>query len=170
MSKIQARLMIEILGRPPENVKEALNTITTKIGSESGVKIINKQYHEPIPAQDSKDLFTAFVEIEAEFDTIENYLGIVFAYMPSNVEMISPEKITLSNAQLSEIASKITQRLHDYDAITKRTLVERDIVLQRLREVAPEEFKRLTTPPQQVRQQPKSQEPKKKAKNPKKRK
>ena|SRR3989344_2490396 len=141
MDKIQALLVIEILGRPPEHIKEALNTLVVKLGSEKGVRITNKNYYDPVPAKDSDSLFTTFAEIEVEFDSIENYFGILFAYMPSHVEVIYPEKITLTNSHLNEFANILVRRLHDYDAIAKKLVFERDVMMEKLKEVAPNLFK-----------------------------
>lgn len=144
MDKIQALLVIEILGRPAEHVKESLNTLVLKLGSEKGVRITNKTYHDPVPAKDSDSLFTTFAEIEVEFDSIENYFGVLFAYMPSHVEVTYPEKLDLTNIHLNEFANVLVRRLHDYDAIVKKVIFERDLMLQKLKEVAPNLFKEQT--------------------------
>ena len=64
--------------------------------------------------------------------------------------------------------------MHDYDAITKKNINERDFVLDKLREAAPHVFKALTTPPQaqqtqQVQKKPTKQKVKSKASSKKKR-
>ena len=152
MEKLHASLILEILGRPIENVKEAIQNIVAKMSSEKGVKILNKNYHEPIPVEGSEDLFTTFAEVEIEFDAIENYLGILFAYMPSNIDVINPERINITNVNLNDLGNRVVQRLHEYDAITKNSIVERDIVLEKLKEFVPEVYKELTTPPDQRKQ------------------
>lgn len=143
MEKIQTVMVLEILGRPKEHVVKALEELIEKLGKEKGVNITNKEIHEPIPAQDSDTLFTTFTEVEVEFDTLENYLRILFNYMPANVEIMRPENLSLTNSMLSEIGSSIVQKLHNYDAITKKALVEREILLKKLKEVAPEELDKL---------------------------
>ncbi|MEK6928907.1 MAG: hypothetical protein AABW65_03050 [Nanoarchaeota archaeon] len=134
MDKLQARLILEILGRPANHIKEALNELTKKLASEPGVKVIEKIIHEPVLVKDAKNLYTAFVEISLEFDSLSNYFGIIFAYMPSNIELFYPEKISLSNEELNQFGNKILQRLHDYDAITKNILTQKNILESKLRE------------------------------------
>ncbi len=145
--EIQANLILEILGRPPERISEALNALVEKLGSEKGVKILEKTFHEPIQVEGSTNLFTSFAEVTAEFKEIGNLLGILFAYMPSHVEVIKPEKLSFSNAELNDIANKLIQRLHGYDAIAKTMLNEKEFILQKLKEAAPEVHKEITTPP-----------------------
>lgn len=140
MKKIQARMILEILGRPPEHIKEAMTVLLQRLKSEPGVAIIEETHHEPIKVQDSKDLYTTFSEIIFEVESLTMYFGIIFAYMPSNVEILFPQEIAMANADLNEITGLLTQRLHDYDSIAKRMVNERHILEQKLREVAPHLF------------------------------
>ncbi|MEK6844294.1 MAG: hypothetical protein AABX83_02605 [Nanoarchaeota archaeon] len=141
MEKLQANLVLEILGRPKEHVTEALNELVNKLGTEKGIKIIEKKLHEPISVKDANELFTTFAHVLVELDSLENYFGIMFAYMPSNFEIINPEKMMLSNVNLNELAGKLIERLHNYDAITKKALMDNEILAKKLHEVAPHLFK-----------------------------
>jgi len=149
MENIQANLILEILGRPVEHIKQALTELTENLEKEKGVKVVNKKLHEPVPIKEAQSLFTAFAEIEAEFETIESYLGVLFAYMPAHTEIIQPEKLPLSNTDLNELANTVLVRLHNYDAVTKKVLNERLFLIEKIKEEAPELFKKLTTPPEQ---------------------
>lgn len=145
--KLEVIMILELLGRPPEHLEEGLKTLVTKLSSEKGIKIKEKVFHPPTPIKDSKDLFTAFAEITAEFNELGNFFGIIFAYMPSHIELIKPESIKLSNSDLNDTGNKLIQRLHSYDAIVKNTLNERDFLLEKLKDAAPEIYKQITTPP-----------------------
>src|SRR3989344_4990381 len=166
MEKMKVQLIIEIMGRPAEHIKEALNTLVVRLGSEKGVNVLEKTYHEPMLIKESNDLFTAFAEVTAELETIENYLGILFAYMPSHIEIINPSKVTFPNYDLTELGNKIVQRLHEYDAITKNMITERNILAHHLQNENPELFKKLTTPPE--KNPPEQKLPNSKSKKPKK--
>ncbi|MBX4196566.1 hypothetical protein KW805_03185 [Candidatus Pacearchaeota archaeon] len=146
MEKLHVSLIIEILGRPAEHVKEALNTLVIKLGSEKGVKILEKTYHDPVAVKDAKDLFTAFAEVVVELDSIMNYFGIIFAYLPAHIEIISPESTTLKNVELNEVGHRLVQRLHDYDAITKNALMEKDFLVQKLNQLAPGMVEKIFNP------------------------
>ena len=158
MEKIKAHLVIEILGRPAEHIKKALFDLLLKLKEEKGISLIDQKVHEPVLAPNSKDLFTTFTEVSVELDSLANYFGIIFAYMPSHIEITNPEKIQMSNYDLNELGNILVQRLHHYDAITKSTLFERDSALAKLREVAPHLFKKqeqLKENQQQNKKQPK---------------
>lgn len=142
MEKIKSTLVLEILGRPAEHIKKALIDLTEKLGAEKGVKLLEKTIHEPSPVKDTKDIYTAFAEVSLEFDSLENYLGILFTYMPAHVEITSPASLEITNADLSGLGNKLLARLHDYDAITKKFIHERNFLLDKLRETAPHLFRK----------------------------
>src|SRR3989344_2696709 len=103
MSKMQVNMVIEIMGRPIEHVAESLKQLVEKMANEKGVTVLERIYHDPIKVEKSEDLFTTFAEITAEFDSLNNYFGIIFAYLPSHNEIINPEKINMSNYDLTEL-------------------------------------------------------------------
>jgi hypothetical protein len=158
MGKIELRIILEVLGRPPEHVTEALTGLILRLASEKGVKVIEKTIHEPVLVQDSKDIYTTFAEVHLEVETLANYFGIIFGYMPSNVEIISPEQITLPNVELNDLGNRLLGRLHDYDAIAKKMIFEKDYLTTQLKQFAPHLFKK-----EQIEQQAVPQETKKKS-------
>ena len=161
MEKILVNIVIEILGRPAEHVKEALNTMIVKLKTEKGTRVIETKNHEPVPVEKSNGLFTSFSEISLEFDSLSHFLGVIFAYMPAHIEMISPERVTLTNTDMNEVVNRIVLRLHDYDAITKKAMYEQQILIKKLQEVAPHLFQQPVAPT--VNQQKKEVKQKKKS-------
>ena len=166
MEKLHVGIILEILGRPKENLISALEGLINKLGAEPGVKVLRQTIHEPVLAKDSKDLFTSFAEVTLELDSLSNYFGILFAYMPANIELISPERITLPNDELNLLANRLAARLHDYDAITKKAVVERDFLIKKLREAAPHLFKQQpqNAVQKETKEKSKRSKPKKKSK------
>ena len=146
MNELKANFVLEILGRPKEHIEGAIASLIEKLGKENGIKVKESKVHEAMAVQDAEDLFTTFAELEVEFKSIENYLVALFAYMPSHVEIIEPEKISLTNTYFNDIGNMLLQRLHNYDAITKKTIVDRELLIQKLKEVAPEELNKMLTP------------------------
>jgi len=145
MEKIQANAVIEILGRPKEYIYDSLkNLIKVKIANEKGIKVIEQDVHEPVLAKDSKDLFTTFAEITLDFDSLDVYLNFMFAYMPSHLDIAYPEELVLKNEDLNLLGNRLSQRLHDYDAIVKNALMENEILKKKLMEVAPHLFNQQT--------------------------
>lgn len=130
------------MGRPAEHVKQSLTNLVMKIASDKGVKLISKEIHEPVKIETSKDLFSSFAEVSLELDSIANYLQIIFNYMPAHIELVRPEEIAFTNRDLNEMANALVQKLHQYDAIAKNSMIEKDIMMKKLYEVAPQLFKK----------------------------
>jgi hypothetical protein len=146
--KIRAVIILEILGRPKEHVTESLDGLIKKISEEKGIKIIEKKSHEPKKLEESEEemtkhgeIFTSFAEVEIEFDKIDDLIKIIFNYMPSSVEIVSPEKISFDNVFLSDMLTGLILKLHRYDEIAKTVLFEREKVMKRLKELEGKEGK-----------------------------
>ncbi len=137
MDSIQIQIVMEVLGRPASNVQQALASVVTKLASEKGVKVLERKFHEPVKVPNAEDLYTSFVEVTLEIDSLDRYFAVLFSYMPSHVELIYPERITLDNAALNQFANQLMQRLHNYDAVVKNVMMERDVLLKRIEQDAP---------------------------------
>jgi hypothetical protein len=122
--EFQARLILEIIGRPASNLTEALNAIADRLSKEKGVKLLERKVHPPVDVKDVKDLYTTFAELLIECDSMSTFFSIIFAYMPANIEIIKPDEITLRNSDITGMANKIIQRVHYYDAIARRLMVD----------------------------------------------
>jgi hypothetical protein len=140
--KIQSRIILEVLGRPKEEVASALDLLIKNISKEPGVSVVGSDMHEPVLAKESKDIFTAFAEVTLETATLEHLFGLLFAYMPSNVEILSPQELAYTNASLNHFANVLLHRLHNYDAIAKKLMNEKNYLTQELYKVAPHLFKK----------------------------
>lgn len=146
MEKLQAQFIFEVLGRPPENVTDALEMLVKKLDTEKGVHVLERKIHPPVQVKDAKDLFTSFAEVVLETDSMATLVGISFAFMPSNVELISPENLEIKNEDINQLLSTLVTRLHNYDAITKKMIEDKHILLKKLFEVAPQMFKKEYAP------------------------
>lgn len=139
--KICASFVLEILGRPADHVTDSLKGIIAKLETENGIDVNKKKLHEPKEVDmkgkevpEDKKLFTSFAEIEAEFETIERLMATAFNYMPSNIEIISPAKVSFGNFHLSELLTSIILQLHKYDEVTKKLFMDREILMNKIKE------------------------------------
>ena len=95
--KIKAVYMFEILGRPPEHIKAALNEFIDKLGEIKGVKVLNKKVSEPKHMDDdeSKNFYVTFGEAELEIDDVYTAFFVVFNMLPANVEILEPKHLRI---------------------------------------------------------------------------
>lgn len=167
MEMLQIRIILEVLGRPADNVQHALASVVTKLASEKGIKVAESIFHEPAPVPNARDLFTAFAEVTLEVSSLEQYFAILFSYVPSHAELLHPERITLDSARLNQFANLILNRMHNYDAVVKNVIVERDILLKKIRQEAPRVLQQIAQSKQNAAPLP-QKKPKKTEKNAKK--
>lgn len=131
---INAVVVLEVIGRPPEHLIETLNELIDKIDNEQGISVIDKKINEPVLMKERNDFYTSFAEIEVESEEILNLAILVFKYMPANVEIISPELIALTNNGWNDILNETIRRLHGYDEIARVMQVEKAVLEKKLKE------------------------------------
>jgi hypothetical protein len=131
--KINATIIIEVLGKPKEHLVETLEKIIEKISQEKGIEIKDKKINEPQELKDKKEFFTNFAEIELEFDNAFDLMILIFKYMPANIQINYPEKITLDNSSFTAILNELARRLHGYDEIARVIQMEKKILTDKLR-------------------------------------
>jgi hypothetical protein len=139
--KIKALIVIEMLGRPVEHLTEVMNKFIDKIKEEKGVSIANKNIHKPKIVEKDKEnekqtatgeLFTMFSEIELETEHIMDLIRVIFKYMPSHVEIISPEDFSMSNTDFNSILNEIIAMLHNYDSVAKGAIMKNQVLENQL--------------------------------------
>jgi len=136
MVEIKAMLIFEMLGRPVEHLKSTLEGFVGKISEEKGIEILDKKTHEPKRLEEAQqEIYTTFAETEINFEDIDALLKIIFVYMPSHIEIISPKEFQVKNFEIGTLMSEIARKLHQYDEIAKRLSVERNILMKQLQEL-----------------------------------
>ncbi len=132
MTALTAKFIIEILGRPAEHLKTALAELVDKMGTEKGVAVLNKEIHKPKPVEKVDNLWTTFADVEMRFETLPIFFNAIMTYLPAHIEVYEPEYFKLNTFEVNEFANFVVARLHNYDALAKRTMSERDILINKL--------------------------------------
>lgn len=135
---IIAAIMIEAIGKPPEHITQTLKDIIEQIEKEDGVKVIDKRINEPAPMKERDDFYTNFAEVEIEVEEIVHLAVLLIKYMPSHVEIISPELIVLTNDGWNDILNELLRKLHGYDEVARVIEMEKGILENKLRAVLKE--------------------------------
>ncbi|MDO8528507.1 MAG: hypothetical protein Q7S06_01285 [Nanoarchaeota archaeon] len=133
--EITTTLIFDIIGTPSEYLTESLNKLIDEINKEKGVKVSSRKVNEPVLMKDQTDFYTTFAEVEIIAEQVSQVVLVMFKYMPANVEIVSPEHISISNNALSDVLSEITRRLHSYDEVARIMQVEKNVLENKLREI-----------------------------------
>src|SRR3990172_152271 len=133
--RIKAILLLEIIGKPAEYLTTTLEDIIKKIGEEKGVEVVAKDIKDPVEMEKQKGFYSSFAEVEVDVGDILYLAILMFKYMPSHIEVVSPEEVTLTNSGWSDIFSELVRKLHSYDEVVTVLQMEKKILENKLREV-----------------------------------
>ena len=136
-SNIKALFIFEILGKPPEHIKNALGEFIDKLGEQKGIEILRKEVHEPKPVEKEgmEGMFSSFAEVELIADNLSLIFDITLNMLPSHVEILAPRELTFKNFDLSSVVSNLAVKIHRYDEIAKAVIMERNTLIKRNEEL-----------------------------------
>lgn len=132
MVVLKAKFIIEILGRPIEHLEKSLSELIEKMGSEKGNSILHKEIHKPKAVEKAENLWTTFADIDLSFESIPLFFSSIMTYLPAHIEIYEPELFKLNAFELNEFANFVVGRLHNYDALAKRMMNEREVLINKL--------------------------------------
>ena len=124
-SKILFRAVIEVLGKPKEHVEESIRAYLDKLKTNQDYEFINEEIAE-IKKQEEQDLWGIFAEIEVKTSSTELLTDFCFNYMPSQIEILEPSEMKLSDDEISGILNSFQAKLHQVDMVAKQVKKERD--------------------------------------------
>ena len=116
--KIHARALIELVGKPKEHVEKALKEYVENIDNHPDIKLLKSDYAEII---EKDNLFSTFAEIEILVKNIETLTLFCFEYMPAQIEIFAPKKLTFTNVDIGQMLNSLQTRLHQLDLIIKQS-------------------------------------------------
>ncbi len=116
------RATIEVLGYPQEHVEEVLKKIIEKLKTETGVQVTKADINETKKVKEK--FFAAFVEVEAKMHDFSNLLNFCYDYLPSSLEILDTEKVTVSAREFNFGLNEMLAKLHHYNLIVNN-LTER---------------------------------------------
>ncbi len=126
---VRCRAIIEVLGKPKEHVEDAIKDYIEHIKEDSELVILNEDYSE---AKEQGPLWSKFVELDIVIKGTKKLISFCFEYMPSSIEVLKPEHLILTNAELSNFLNDLQARLHNVDMIVKQQKAENDFLRENM--------------------------------------
>ena len=122
---IRCRTIIEVLGKPKEHVENAIKEYIEHIKEDSELVVLTEDYSEAI---EQGKLWSKFVEMDLVIKGTKKLISFCFEYMPSSLEVLKPEHLIMTNAELSNFLNDLQARLHNVDMIVKQQKAENDFL------------------------------------------
>ncbi len=133
--KIHSAIIIEVMGTPKEYIVETLEGIIKNIKEEKNLSILDSKIHEPVEVKDQKGIYSTFSEIEIQTKDLFDLTLLMFKYMPSHVEIISPENLKVENNFMNNLLNEIVRRLHGYDNLARIFEFEKSKLLEEIKKL-----------------------------------
>ncbi len=123
--QIRFRTIIEILGKPKEHVEETLKKYVEQIKEDDSFMIMKEEF---FPAEQKDKVFSAFAEVEIVARNLPAVIGFCFDFMPSTMEIIKPDELTLNMNDVSGLLTDLQARLHKVDMVARSYKFENDFL------------------------------------------
>ena len=96
-------------------------------------KVNRQEIYEAVALKDKMEGFwSTFCDIELSFNNVENLVVFCFEYMPSSIEILSPEELKFNNNEIGNILNNLLARLHHYDMLVKNLTASNQLMKKKL--------------------------------------
>jgi hypothetical protein len=134
VQKIRALMIIEVAGRPCEYLKEAIVAHINLINGYKGVKLISSSPSEPKKIEETEEMYSCFSEVEIETDDFSKLCDVVFDFMPSSIEVISPSEIMFNLSDSTALLNTLAGRLHKFEDFARLAQIQAQQEIKRIKE------------------------------------
>ena len=109
--KIRVQTIIEVAGKPIENVRKVLEHVEEKLKEEKeNFKCVSSHIGNP-ELDDKTTLFGGFLECELEFSFPNKIITFIVDYTPTSIEVLEPKDIQLDSQEFTGLLNDISQIL-----------------------------------------------------------
>lgn len=112
---ICCKAIIEMLGGPKEHIFTTLKDFVEKKVKDK-YQVNSAEFAEPV-AQGK--LFSTYVELDMEFEKVDDMLAFSHACLPSSIEVYKPDQVTFSLHDVNNLLNDFATRVHETDKNVK---------------------------------------------------
>ena len=109
------RTTIEVLGYPEDHVKEVMDKVIEKLKKEEGFQILKEEINKPEKVKET--FFASFAELEIKLNDFSKLIHFCYDYLPSGLEVLDTEKVTLPIREFSSALNEMLAKLHNYNIV-----------------------------------------------------
>jgi hypothetical protein len=133
--KVRAIMIVEIAGRPPEHIKEALKAHVGVMKTMKGIKYLSETFSDAKLIDQEKEIYSSFVEVEVEVDNFMKLTELMFDFLPASIEVLEPDNLKFNSQEATNFLSDLSGRLHKYDEIAKIAQMKNQQLMQHLQSI-----------------------------------
>ena len=129
---VVAIIVVEMMGKPADYLKQSLEAHVEKLKTRKGVKVESIKVNDAKEMENSPGFFSCFAEVEVEVEKLKELFDIIFDYMPSSVEVVEPAKVSMGIEEATALLNNLAGRLHRYDEIAKTAKFRMDHLMKQV--------------------------------------
>lgn len=115
------------MGKPKEHVDFSMKKYLQNLKENKDYTVVSEDLAD-LKKQDDSELWMVFAELEINTEKVDDLISFCFDYMPSLIEIIEPEKLSLGALEISNFLNDLQAKLHSVDMIAKQLKTENDIL------------------------------------------
>ena len=86
-----------------ENIKESYNVLKFDV----------------FEANQIKEIWSTFSEVEVYFDSVDKAVGFCIDYLPSSVEILEPPNVNIESFKFADVLNDLIGKLHMYETVIR---------------------------------------------------
>ncbi|NQZ84760.1 MAG: hypothetical protein HRU03_03495 [Nanoarchaeales archaeon] len=107
--KITVRFMLQVAGKPVENVQKALELVLQKIKDSKDYKYVEGEIIEPELDEEST-MYSGLIECTLKFEQIEKLMGFIVDYTPNSVEIEDPQTLSFDISEFNGVLNDMSAK------------------------------------------------------------
>lgn len=126
---IVVRAIVEVVGFPKEHVDETMGKVLENLRKEEGIKVVKEDL---APAEEGKGkMFGCFATLELSFADIRRLHHFCFYYLPSSIELVDADSVTMSASEFTSTMNDLLAALHQYNMVVSNLHAENEVLKQK---------------------------------------
>jgi len=109
------RAIIEVAGFPEEHIRNILGEVVNHIKGNNHLQVVREHVSDVKNVKDK--LFSGFIELELRGPGFNALNQFCYDYMPSSIEILDMEKITVPAQEVMDSVNDMLAKLHEYHAM-----------------------------------------------------
>lgn len=131
---INARFIIQIAGKPKENVDKALHGVLNKLKSNSDkFKILETELVES-DLDEKTTLYAGFIEVLAKFADVKNILEFIADYTPTSIEIEDPSTLKFDSSIFTGVLNDVSNLILRYQSEVRNLKAHLYVLDKKLKE------------------------------------
>lgn len=119
--ELTIKAIIEILGKPKEHVEQTIKKVIEELEKREEIKVVSYEIAE---TKELENFFSTYAEAELKLRDMNGLIDFCFDFLPSNIEILEPENISLDSHIFAEYMNDLLAKLHQQSMVIRNLHAE----------------------------------------------